>query len=683
MQPVRFTRISVTIGDLMKESKIIARAAVALFAIIFISLLAGADLLYGIVTDTAQIRRDAGKFRAEVGYLRVDTLSLLPNLKHKYRVDNPDGSASTRILQTDALGTIKPENPIGHAQTSILFLGGSTTETNEVGEKFRFPAVVQKEIRATGLDVRTINAGVRGHTTQNSLIAYLAHPTYRDAEIVVMMHNINDRLWLAARQSYSGQLPQEGATTWNNLWRSAHGFTMTMWEFVTYHSNLVFSLRTWLENFHPWTGERKLPQGAVVKETINQGATSAREDVKAFVRNLNTFVAMVRANGNLPVLMTQALGIQSEAQDTFNQAIRDSAHANNVPLIDLARHLSGDGGWAFLGDSIHLNDRGSQAVGELASTALANLLGKSVSQGPIDKGFSTVSEVMTACARKPKGDKFQPGKPIQIVGAGGRYPSFSKDGNWLLFQKDLGGRERLAAMAVKTGKIIILTPDSSDVNERHPAFLSVHPGKFTVVFASGFKKNNSNLERLKIRHWPSMETTELGISSELGGAIPTVTAEQIIFPGFTNNGRDQVPDLYSFDRTENKLLRLTNSPYEEWRPAVAPSGDIYFIANKTGNFDIYRLKLGAKGPHLVYGSDADEWDPAVSPNGKWLVFATKRTGNWDLLLMELASGRIVSLTDGPAEDWDPQFHPNGNMITFARSRGVEPQIFALCPFGSR
>ncbi len=65
MQPVRFTRISVTIGDLMKESKIIARAAVALFAIIFISLLAGADLLYGIVTDTAQISRFAVNFGAE------------------------------------------------------------------------------------------------------------------------------------------------------------------------------------------------------------------------------------------------------------------------------------------------------------------------------------------------------------------------------------------------------------------------------------------------------------------------------------------------------------------------------------------------------------------------------------------------------------------------------------------
>jgi len=652
-------------------------------AIIVIVAILAMDVLYGYATGTAEIRNDAAQFRREAGELRIHTLSLLPNLDHEYRATTIDGAPITRHLRTDQFGTIKSSQEVDAVKTTILFLGGSTTETNEVLELYRFPSAVQVTLRQAGLNVRTVNAGVRGHTTQDSLVSYLAHPTYRDADIVVMMHNINDRLWLASRNTYDGLIPDEAPTTWSSVKKSGLRFVQASWDFATYRSNFIFSLRTWLENFQPWTGERQPPKGAVVKETIDVGASTAAVDVQRFIKNLEIFVAIVRANGKHPVLMTQALGVQSKAQDIFNEAVRNVAQTRQVPLIDAAAELSGSGNWAFLGDAIHMNDRGSQAVGELASNVLANLLGKALAQKPFNTEVASIPRLIETCEEAPGGADIHPSRPFKIIGSGGRYPSFSSDGNWLLFQTRRHGIDRIATMSISNSEIHDLTPENVTVAERHPAFIASAPDSFTILFGSGFKEEGDYFERLRTRNWPSMETADLPVPPELGGAIPVASNGFIVFPGFSKAGADRVPDLYSFDPTNQMTERLTNTPFEEWRPAIAPNGDIYFISNQSGNFDLYRLKKGLSNPEVVFRSPEDEWDPDISSNGNWLVFASKQSGDWDLLLMDLRSGHTTSLSDGPAEDWDPRFHPNGKLIIFARFTGTEPNIYALCLFGQK
>ena len=75
--------------------------------------------------------------------------------------------------------------------------------------------------------------------------------------------------------------------------------------------------------------------------------------------------------------------------------------------------------------------------------------------------------------------------------------------------------------------------------------------------------------------------------------------------------------------------------------------------------------------------------PVVSPDGRWLAFATKQSGSWDLALIDLQSNEFVKLTDGIVEDWDPSFHPSGRLLVFARHTGTEPFLVGICPFGER
>jgi len=64
---------------------------------------------------------------------------------------------------------------------------------------------------------------------------------------------------------------------------------------------------------------------------------------------------------------------------------------------------------------------------------------------------------------------------------------------------------------------------------------------------------------------------------------------------------------------------------------------------------------------------ADGWDditPALSPDGKWLAYASRRNGYWDLYLLDLFSGAILRQTDTLAYDASPSWSPDGSWLAY-------------------
>jgi TolB protein len=60
----------------------------------------------------------------------------------------------------------------------------------------------------------------------------------------------------------------------------------------------------------------------------------------------------------------------------------------------------------------------------------------------------------------------------------------------------------------------------------------------------------------------------------------------------------------------------------------------------------------------------DDITPALSPDGKYLAYASNRSGYWDLYLMDLASGGNTRLTDTPAYDASPSWSPDGQYLVY-------------------
>jgi Tol biopolymer transport system component len=62
-------------------------------------------------------------------------------------------------------------------------------------------------------------------------------------------------------------------------------------------------------------------------------------------------------------------------------------------------------------------------------------------------------------------------------------------------------------------------------------------------------------------------------------------------------------------------------------------------------------------------------DPAISPDGKWVVYVNALSGNQDIYLQSTTGQSTINLTkDSPSDDTTPAFSPDGDFIAFRSER---------------
>ncbi|WP_298820273.1 TolB family protein [Chloroflexus sp.] len=98
------------------------------------------------------------------------------------------------------------------------------------------------------------------------------------------------------------------------------------------------------------------------------------------------------------------------------------------------------------------------------------------------------------------------------------------------------------------------------------------------------------------------------------------------------------------------------------------------VALPNGNLIVTRTPLGSEGQQQLYqivdgratplpGAPAPAYDPTLSPDGRWLVFAVTINGGSDLYALPSDGGSATRLTDfGTARS--PVFSPDGSMLAF-------------------
>lgn len=109
---------------------------------------------------------------------------------------------------------------------------------------------------------------------------------------------------------------------------------------------------------------------------------------------------------------------------------------------------------------------------------------------------------------------------------------------------------------------------------------------------------------------------------------------------------------------------------------------IAFFSARTGNNEIFVMNSDGSGPQRITDDPASDVDPAISPDGRYIVFTSTRSGNNDIFITESGGGPAVNLTNNAANDGWARWSPNGRQIVFHSNRDGKFEIYIMNIDGS-
>ncbi|MCL4694244.1 MAG: PD40 domain-containing protein, partial [Candidatus Hydrogenedentes bacterium] len=116
--------------------------------------------------------------------------------------------------------------------------------------------------------------------------------------------------------------------------------------------------------------------------------------------------------------------------------------------------------------------------------------------------------------------------------------------------------------------------------------------------------------------------------------------------------------------------RLLMSDYAVHRPSQQVCARGSFL----GFGDIYWWKSMSAEPEQLTHDPSEDRDPAWSPDGKRIVFASDRTGDFDLYILDIETGDVENVTqDTESDDLEPAWSPDGTKIAFRRVTPRNPK----------
>jgi len=111
--------------------------------------------------------------------------------------------------------------------------------------------------------------------------------------------------------------------------------------------------------------------------------------------------------------------------------------------------------------------------------------------------------------------------------------------------------------------------------------------------------------------------------------------------------------------------RIAQSSSIDTEPVFTADGKtIYFVSDRGGSPQIYRVPVAGGNPERVTFTGTYNISPALSPDGRWLAYVSRVSGAFKLHVMSLSSGNATAITDTIADE-RPSFSPNSKMLIYA------------------
>jgi TolB protein len=118
------------------------------------------------------------------------------------------------------------------------------------------------------------------------------------------------------------------------------------------------------------------------------------------------------------------------------------------------------------------------------------------------------------------------------------------------------------------------------------------------------------------------------------------------------------------------------------RPCFAPDGNrIYFSSPTANGSEIVSVNRDGADKKTITQGGMNK-DPAVSPDGKSIVFCSSRDGEYDFYVMNIDGNNVKRILKSPGLEARPSWSPDGKRVAFTSNRDGNYEIYVCDRDGS-
>lgn len=540
------------------------------------------------------------------------------------------------------------EPEISLEKVDWLFIGDSYTQ----GAQVQFEDLYTSKLFDFFPDKIIANAGISGLGVPDEYNYYINEgKNFKPKKVFLQVCNFNDFMNVHEREiGFSDYLMQ-----YSNFARFIlYGFK--------YANPAELPLGRWTEPFYP--NEKSNEDYNIFYKS---SSSVKQQDIKNFEIYIKKLNEAVRNSGaeliilQIPTKEQIYYNFFDEVVTNFkidvtkldmnfpNKLLKSICNENNIKHLDLLNDFTDSKQNLFFHFDEHLNIYGHQQIAQSISKLLEN-----------EKNITYKAELLSE------------------FNAGDRYPNISQtDCNMLSFQSFKDGNMELFISDSLMQVPKRLTWNSID--EIHP-WLS--PDSKTIVFTEGNQADNKT--KVALMNIDGSERRYITNEKNEYGSIPSFNYDgsKITYAAWQQdeiNGKFSNPIIVVYDLLSNKKVFITSDEFESWRPIFSPDNkQLFFISKELNNqFDIFSYDLQSGVKKNITNTPYDEWDPFISGNCNFLVYAGKKEDNWDLFMLDLSNSKLEQLTSSIGNEWDPSFSPCGKYVYFAGTFGFRNGIFKI------
>jgi Tol biopolymer transport system component len=159
------------------------------------------------------------------------------------------------------------------------------------------------------------------------------------------------------------------------------------------------------------------------------------------------------------------------------------------------------------------------------------------------------------------------------------------------------------------------------------------------------------------------------------------------------SARSGTPQIYLINADGTSLQAITNIDAGACQPVWSPDGSrLAFISPCRGRGEFYENIYPDSSLYVINADGSDlrpltavpgDFDPAWSPDGKRIAFASLRDGRKEIYLLIVDTGVVTRLTvsTGDVENSQPAWSPDGTLIAYTVKRVDAYQVWVMKPTG--